>query len=220
MHVGVEEAVAEHLREEDLDAGAREPRDVDALLPQRRDLVHGRAVHALHHHHVFGAVIPVDLGHEEQRRAFEVAPELARVRRLAHEIELVVEVLGELRRRRRAACSRLPSAHRRSISVAPACISARSLRDDRGDARPQHFHRDLGAVGSSREMDLRDRSARDRLAVEAQEDFVDGSAVDALERREHLLRPETAARGPAALRARPRCRSAADRGASTAPVRT
>ena len=34
MHVGVEEAVAEHLREEDLHAGAREPRDVDALLAQ------------------------------------------------------------------------------------------------------------------------------------------------------------------------------------------
>ena len=56
----------------------------------------GRAVHALHHHHVVGAVVPVHLGHEEQRRAVEVAPELARVRRLAHEVELVVEVLVEL----------------------------------------------------------------------------------------------------------------------------
>ena len=96
MHVGVEEAVAEHLREEDLDAGARELRDVDALLAQRRDLVHRRAVHALHHHHFFGAVVPVDLGHEQQRRALEVAPQLARVRRLAHQVELVLEVLREL----------------------------------------------------------------------------------------------------------------------------
>ena len=32
MHVGVEEAVAEHLREEDLDAGARQALDVDAGL--------------------------------------------------------------------------------------------------------------------------------------------------------------------------------------------
>ena len=38
MHVGVEEAVAEHLGEEDLDAGARELRDVDALRAQRLDL--------------------------------------------------------------------------------------------------------------------------------------------------------------------------------------
>ena len=30
MHVGVEVAVAEHLREEDLDAGAREALEVDA----------------------------------------------------------------------------------------------------------------------------------------------------------------------------------------------
>ena len=97
MHVGVKKTVAEHLREEDFDAGARQPRDVDALLAQCGDLVHGRAVHALHHHHVLGAVVPVHLRHEQQRRAFEIAPQLARVRGFAHEIELVLEVLLEFR---------------------------------------------------------------------------------------------------------------------------
>ena len=38
MHVGVEVAVAEHLREEELDAGAREPLEVDAGLAQPVDL--------------------------------------------------------------------------------------------------------------------------------------------------------------------------------------
>ena len=32
VHVGVKEAVAKHLGEKDLDAGARQPLDVDALL--------------------------------------------------------------------------------------------------------------------------------------------------------------------------------------------
>ena len=52
VHVGVEEAVAEHLREEDLDAGARELRSMSmpacassSTLPDRH------AVHALHDHH-------------------------------------------------------------------------------------------------------------------------------------------------------------------------
>ena len=38
VHVGVEEAVAEHLREEDLDAVARELLDVDAGVAQPVDL--------------------------------------------------------------------------------------------------------------------------------------------------------------------------------------
>ena len=37
VHVGVEVAVAEHLREEDLDAGAREPLEVDAGARQLVD---------------------------------------------------------------------------------------------------------------------------------------------------------------------------------------
>ena len=116
MHVGVEEAVAEHLHEKNLDAGARELLDVDALLAQRRHLVDGRAVHALHDHHFFGAEVPVDLGDEQQRRAFEIAPELARVRRFAQEIELVLEVFLELAHdgvRLATACLR-PSGARRT----------------------------------------------------------------------------------------------------------
>src|SRR5262249_27094699 len=45
MHVGMEESVAEHLREENLDAGARELRNVYALLSQFRDLADRRADH-------------------------------------------------------------------------------------------------------------------------------------------------------------------------------
>ncbi len=52
VHVGVEEPVAERLAEEDLDAGAGELRDVDALCAERGDLADRGAVHALHRHHV------------------------------------------------------------------------------------------------------------------------------------------------------------------------
>ena len=97
VHVGVEEAVAKHLREENLHARARQLLDVDALLAQRRDLRDRRAVHALHHHHLGRAVVPVHLRHQQQRRVREIAAQLARVGRLAHQIEFVVEVLGELR---------------------------------------------------------------------------------------------------------------------------
>jgi len=96
VHVGVKEAVAEHLGEEDLDPGARKRRDVHAPGAQLGDLRNGRAVHALHDHHAPRAMIPVHAGHREERRILEVSPQLRRVRRLAQQVELVLEVLGEL----------------------------------------------------------------------------------------------------------------------------
>src|SRR5205814_6894504 len=45
MHVGVEEAVAEHLREKDLDAGAGEAGDVDVVFAQSIELVDRYARH-------------------------------------------------------------------------------------------------------------------------------------------------------------------------------
>src|SRR5262249_21533748 len=47
MHVGVEKTVAKHLLEKNLHAVAGEPRDIDALRPQRIDLTDLRADHAL-----------------------------------------------------------------------------------------------------------------------------------------------------------------------------
>jgi hypothetical protein len=51
VHVGVEEAVAEDLGEEDRHAVARQLLEVDAGLAQAVDLADGHAVHALHHDH-------------------------------------------------------------------------------------------------------------------------------------------------------------------------
>ena len=55
VHVGVEEVVAEHLREEDLHAVLGQPLDVRATTPELRDFADQHAVDALHHHHVAAA---------------------------------------------------------------------------------------------------------------------------------------------------------------------
>ena len=96
VHVGVEVGVAEHLREEHLDAGAGEPRNVDAGLAQPVHLPDRDAGHPLHHHHFGAAVVPVDRRHEQQRRVLEVAAQLRAVRRLARQVELVAQRLLEL----------------------------------------------------------------------------------------------------------------------------
>ncbi len=97
VHVGVEEAVAEHLREEDLHARTGERGNVDPLLFEVFPLRNRDAVHPLHHHHPLRAKVPVHLGHDEQARAREVAPQLAGVRRLAQQIELLFQVMLEFR---------------------------------------------------------------------------------------------------------------------------
>ena len=97
VHVGVKEVVAEHLREEDLDAVLREPLDVRAGAAQRLDVVDLDAEDSLHRQDVRAAIIPVDLGHVQQVGAGEIALELRGVRGLAHQIELDGERPLELR---------------------------------------------------------------------------------------------------------------------------
>src|SRR5882762_1002964 len=96
VHVGVEEAVAEHLREEDLDAGACELRNVHALPAQLFDFAHRRAAHPLHGHDGARAEVPIHLRHREQRRVQEVAAQLACMRRLAHQVQLLGQMSREL----------------------------------------------------------------------------------------------------------------------------
>ena len=69
----------------------------DALRAQLRDARNRNAAHALHDHDLGRAVIPVNLGHEQQVRAGEIAPQQACVRGFAREVEFVFEVFRELR---------------------------------------------------------------------------------------------------------------------------
>ncbi len=76
VHVGMEEAVAENLREEDLDPGARQCRQIDPGGGQRCGLADRNAVHAFHDHHCRRAVIPIHAWHQQQFRTQEIAPKL------------------------------------------------------------------------------------------------------------------------------------------------
>ena len=66
VHVGMEEAVAEDLGEEDFDTGFRQFLQVDAFVAQAVDLRDRHTLHALHDHHRRGAEIPMHFGHDEQ----------------------------------------------------------------------------------------------------------------------------------------------------------
>ncbi len=186
MHVGVEVAVAEHLGEEELDAGAREPRDVDARLAQPVHLRDRYAGHPLHHHHLGAAVVPVHGGNEQQRRVLEVASQLRAVRGFARQIELVAQGLLELAddlARTQALAVRPQLFHQQRAGVQQRDV----LLDHGRDVGPQHLDRDRRAVGKLGEMDLRDRSACDRRSVERLEHRVHRLAVEAGERGDHLL---------------------------------
>ncbi|MNT85944.1 hypothetical protein D3C72_2261730 [compost metagenome] len=66
VHVGVEEAVTEHLGEEDLNPALRQQFHVGAVGLQRGYVGDRNAVDALHHQYLLAAVIRVDLGHIER----------------------------------------------------------------------------------------------------------------------------------------------------------
>jgi hypothetical protein len=66
MHVGMEEIVPEHLREEDLDAVFRQFADVRARLAQPRHVRDLHAADALQHHHAWPAEIPMHRRHVQE----------------------------------------------------------------------------------------------------------------------------------------------------------
>ena len=146
----------------------------------------------------------------------------AAVGRLAHQVELVVQVLVELG----DDLARLAAACRRPRAARPApravCISARSCSIDLADAGPQHLDRDLAC---RRAASAKCTCAIDALATgsrsNAREHVVERPAVDA--RRASPATCVRRERRHAVLqlaRARRRCRAAAGRAASTAPGRT
>ena len=131
-------------------------------------------------------VVPVDLGHEQERRVEEVAAQLRAVGRLAREVELVADRLLELGDD--LARPQPARVGRQALDQAGGGVHEREIVGDDGfDARPQHLHRDGRAVGQLREVDLRDRRARGGRPVELREHLVHRLAVAAVQRRDHLL---------------------------------
>ena len=186
VHVGVEEVVPEDLREEDLDAVLGEPLDV---RPGRAECFHvadRRAEDAFLHHDLGQAVVEVHVGNVEEIRTREVALELRRVRRLAHQVELVENrllVLADDFQRPQPVGQRPVAV--RELGKPPQDLEiALDLLLDTGS---QKLDDDLGAVVEGRGMHLCDRRRRVRLDVEACEDLGDGPLVSRFEYRDGLL---------------------------------
>ena len=183
MHVGVEEAVAEDLGEKDLDTGAGQARNVHAFFTQRVDLRNHRAVHAFHDHHAGGAPVPVHFGQDQQVGTLEVAPQLRAVGRLAHQVQLVVQVFVELG----DYLARLepPAIRPDGFQQVGGNLQQGDVMLDHGqDAGAQDLHRDFAAavlLVQYREMHLGYRGRGHRLALEPGEDLVHRFAVSLLQ---------------------------------------
>ena len=181
MHVGVKEAVAKDLHEENLDAVAGKLRNVDVLSAQAVDVADRRADHALHHHHFGGAPVPVHLRHAQHAGVREIASQLAGVGGLQHQIELVMQMTLEFGNdfARAQALAVLPQ----RFDQQRAAVHQGDIVPDHGlDAGPQNFHGGLGAVRQGGEVNLRDRGAGLRDQLEPCEDLRQRLAEHALER--------------------------------------
>src|SRR5690554_3058181 len=121
VHVGVEEAVPEHLGEKDLHAFLGQHFHVHAGISQSVHIGNGNAVDALHHQYGLAGVIPVDEGDVDQLGVFEVATQLAGVGGFPLQVQLVVD--GGIVDRK---STRLNSSHVR-IPYAVFCVIKKNL---------------------------------------------------------------------------------------------
>ena len=183
------------------------------------DVVDLDAEDALHRQHVRPAKVPVDLGHVQQVGAREVALQLRGIGGFAHEVELDGERPLELG-------DDLDGMQ--PMRFGPIALRERRDRvqhlhvalDQRRDVRPQHLDDDGLPVVQARGVHLRDRGRRERRARRTPRTLARRAGRTPPRARPPPARRRTAALGPAASRARPRCRAAADPGAPTAPGRT
>ncbi|MCY1205597.1 hypothetical protein D9M72_171490 [compost metagenome] len=185
----MEEAVAEHLGEEDFHAALCQQFHVGALVGEGGQVGHRDAVDAFHHQHLGAAPVPVDLGHVEQRRAVEVAAQLAGVGRLAQQVELVVDgllVVVHHFYRAQAAGVGGHALGQAGEEEQPGEV----LADDRPQVGADHLHHHFLAAFQLGSVDLGHRGRGQRLDVEAGEHLADPGAQLFLDTRDGLLRGE------------------------------
>ena len=128
-------------------------------------IIHADAVHAFEGEHRFGRVRPEHFRHDEIVAGGEVAPEQARVRAFALQVELVRQRgfdLGHDLERADLVCRRMPALRQLAECTQQVDIGA----DARVNLRSQHLDHDVAAVGQLRRMHLGDRGRRQRRLVE------------------------------------------------------
>ena len=173
MHVGVEEAVAEDLGEENLHAVGRQTRQIKPQGLHLRDVVHGNEFHALHHHRLARGVVKIDFGDVEQGAVGEIATQGGGVGRLAHHVQFIVHGLVEFgddfARTQAAAIGKI-----RFDQPGHGVEQCHIVRDGLVDAGAHEFHGDIapGEFAGSQcgEMHLRHRRARHRRHVKSGKD--------------------------------------------------
>ena len=96
VHVRMEETITKHLGKENGHAITRQLGDVNTGVTQTLHLTDGHALHALHHHHIGVAVIPVNLGDQHQIQPFHIAAQLRGIGGFTDQIQLVMQIVVEL----------------------------------------------------------------------------------------------------------------------------
>ena len=186
MHVGVKEAVAEHLGEEDLHPALGQQLHVGAVGFQRLNIGDRNAIDALHHQHLLAAEIGDDFRHIERLGAGEVAAQLNGVGRFAHQVELVEDGLAIL-------LYHLDGTQPRTLGRETGHQTGQRLHqpqvgfDDRLDVGADHLDDDLAAtLLQASGMHLGDGGRRQWRLVEVVKQGLDGATqaqLDLLARR-------------------------------------
>ncbi len=184
MHVGVEKSVAEYLGKEDLDARFGQLLHVCALVEQGFHVGHRQAADPLHDHHLVAAQVPVHLGDVQQRRVFEIAPQLRSVGGFTVQVQLVEDgllVIADHFHGAQAACLAGYALQQPGGEEQPLHV----LMDDRTKPRARDLDYHLTAILQARHMHLCHRSRCQGLIGEAGEHVFDPLAelfFDALAR--------------------------------------
>ena len=197
MHVGMEEAVAEHLIEERLGAFAHNDVGIVTRRRDRRAIADRRAVDPLQREHPLGGAIPVDGGRAISFVVAEILAQLLGGGGLEAQIHLDAHDLGEGAHgldRLQTAEARLGALDQLGDPVEEVEVA----REGPLDAGPQNLDRDITTIGGDSKVDLRDRRCRDRHIVERREQRAerlaelaldDGARLAAGKRREMILQP-------------------------------
>ena len=91
VHIGMKEAVAKHLRKENLHTALGQQLDIDLLAFQGLNIADGHAIYSLTDHDLLAGQRPMHQGHVHQIPGLEVPPQLRGVGCFALQIELTVD---------------------------------------------------------------------------------------------------------------------------------
>ena len=171
VHVGVEEAVTEHLGKEDFDAAFGQFLHVSALVCEGGQIGHWNAVDPLHHQHLVATPVPVDAGDIQQLGALEVAPQLRGIGGFAVQVQLVEDglfvILDHLDRAQTTTIGR--------NALQQACGQKQPLDiliDGFANTRTNHLDHHLTAIFQAGSVDLGYRGGGQRLVAELGEDIL------------------------------------------------